>query len=95
MDYTYLLYLTQDDKLNKTTFLGMSNDRVKLYQNAMNPQTADRKNKSLILKWLTRIECNLSDQEQREMDDAFMHTCIDFYYPIGDLTLYIKLVKVY
>ena len=33
---------------------------TKLYQNVLNPQTANKSNKSLILNWLTRVNANLN-----------------------------------
>jgi hypothetical protein len=91
---TYLLYLSENDNLGRTYFLGISDNPANLYVNALNPMT-DKNTKALILKWLNRVNANLSDQEQREMDSAFMYTSIDFSYPIGDLTLYIKVIRKY
>jgi hypothetical protein len=92
----YALYLSQDNELENIIFLGIGNDPRKLYQNALNPQTAEKNNKSLILKWLTRVEANLNEQEQREMEYAFMsNPQSEFSYRIRDLTLYIKLIKRY
>ena len=92
----YVLYLSQDAQLETTIFLGISNDPAKLYLNALNPQTATRENKSLILKWLIRVEANINDQEQREMDYAFMHNHeTEFSYRIKDMTLYIKRIQRY
>ena len=91
---TYVLYLCQD--LEKPILLGASNNPVQLYQNALNPQTAEKNAKSLILNWLTRVEANLNEQEQREMDYAFMSNPLtEFSYKIRDLTLYIQIIKVY
>jgi hypothetical protein len=91
---TYVLYLCQD--MEKPILLGVSNDPLQLYQNALNPQTADKKDKSLILNWLTRVESNLNEQEQRDMDYAFtMNPLTDFSYTIRDLTLYIKQINQY
>ncbi len=92
----YAMYLSEDNQLDNTIFLGIGNDPVKLYINALNPQTANKNNKSLILKWLTRVEANLNEQEQREMDYAFMkNPQTEFSYRIKDVTLYITLVKRY
>jgi hypothetical protein len=92
----YALYLSQNDQLETTLFLGISYDPAKLYVNALNPQTAEKDTKSLILKWLTRVEANLSAQEERDMADAFMYNPeTEFSYRIKDLTLYIKLIKRY
>ena len=92
----YALYLSQDDQVKDTILLGISNDPEKLYINALNPQTADKKDKSLILKWLTQVEAKLDEQEQKEMDYAFMKNPeTEFSYSIRDLTLYIKKIKVY
>ena len=93
----YALYLIQeDDHVKNTIFLGISNDPENLYINALNPQMADKKDKSLILKWLTRVEANLNEQEQREMDYAFTkNPQTEFSYSIKDMTLYIKKIKVY
>jgi hypothetical protein len=91
---TYVLYLCQE--LEKPILLGVGNDPTELYQNALNPQTADKKDKSLILNWLTRVNANLNEQEQRDMDYAFMcNPLTEFSYNIRDLTLYIKKIKVY
>ena len=91
---TYVLYLCQD--MEKPILLGVSNDPLQLYQNALNPQTADKKDKSLILKWLTRVEANLNEQEQREMEYAFTkNPGTEFSYSIKDMTLYINKIKVY
>jgi len=93
-DTTYVLYLCQE--LEKPIILGVCNDPTKLYQNALNPQTAEKSNKSLILNWLTRVEANLNEQEQKDLDYAFMcNPLTEFSYPIKDLTLYIKKIKVY
>ena len=92
----YVMYLSQDDQLETTIFLGISNDPGKLYLNALNPQTANRENKSLILKWLIRVEANINEQEQREMDYAFMHNPeTEISYRIKDMTLYIKRIQRY
>jgi len=93
----YVMYLIQeDDHVKNTIFLGISNDPENLYQNALNPQTADKNNKSLILNWLTRVEANLNEQEQREMEYAFMsNPQTEFSYRIRDLSLHITLVKIY
>ena len=93
----YALYLIQeDDHVKNTIFLGISNDPENLYINALNPQTADKKDKSLILKWLTRVEANLNEQEQREMEYAFTkNPGTEFSYSIKDMTLYINKIKVY
>jgi len=82
--------------MEKPILLGVSNDPLKLYENALNPQTADKKDKSLILNWLIRVESNLNEQEQRDMDYAFtMNPLTDFSYTIRDLTLYIKQINQY
>jgi hypothetical protein len=93
----YALYLIQeDDHVKNTIFLGISNDPENLYINALNPQTAEKKDKSLILKWLTQVEAKLNEQEQREMDYAFMsNPQTEFSYSIKDMTLYITKIKVY
>ena len=91
---TYVLYLCQE--LEKPMLLGVGDDPTKLYQNALNPQTAEKSNKSLILNWLTRVDANLNEQEQRDMDYAFTtNPLTEFSYNIRDLTLYIKKIKVY
>jgi hypothetical protein len=91
---TYVLYLCQE--LEKPMLLGVGDDPTKLYQNALNPQTADKKDKSLILNWLTRVEANFTEQEQRDMDYEFTkNTLTEFSYKIQDLTLYIKLIQKY
>ena len=92
----YALYLTQDDQVKNTIFLGISHNPARLYINALNPQNADIKTKSLILKWLTRVEANLNEQEQRDLEYAFMRNPLtEFSYQIRDLTLNIKKIKVY
>jgi len=91
---TYVLYLCQE--LEKPILLGVGNDPIELYQNALNPQTADKKDKSLILNWLTHVEANFTEQEQRDMDYEFTkNTLTEFSYKIQDLTLYIKLIQKY
>jgi hypothetical protein len=91
---TYVLYLCQE--LEKPILLGVGDNPTKLYQNALNPQTAEKSNKSLILNWLTRVDANLNEQEQRDMDYAFTtNPLTEFSYNIRDLTLYIKKIKVY
>ena len=92
----YALYLSQDNQLETTIFLGIGNDPRKLYLNALNPHMAEKNKKSLIIKWLTRVDTNLNEQEQREMEYAFMfNPQTEFSYRIKDLTLYIKLIKKY
>jgi len=92
----YALYLIQDDQVKNTIFLGISNDPENLYINALNPQTADKKYKSLILKWLIKVEANLNEQEQREMEYAFTkNPQTEFLYSINDMTLYMTKIKVY
>jgi hypothetical protein len=45
---------------------------------------------------LTRVEANLNEQEQKDLDYAFMcNPLTEFSYPIKDLTLYIKKIKIY
>jgi len=62
----------------------------------LNPQTAEKSNKSLILNWLTRVNANLNEQEQKDLDYAFMcNPLTEFSYNIKDLTLYIKEIKEY
>ena len=91
---TYVLYLCKE--LEKPMLLGVGDDPTKLYQNALNPQTAEKSNKSLILNWLTRVDANLNEQEQRDMDYAFMSNPLtEFSYNIRDLTLCIKNIKEY
>ena len=91
---TYVLYLCQE--LEKPMILGVGDDPTKLYQNALNPQTAEKSNKSLILNWLTRVEANLNEQEKKDLDYAFMSNPLtEFSYNIKDLTLYIKEIKEY
>jgi hypothetical protein len=93
-DTTYVLYLCQE--LEKPIILGVGNDSTNLYQNALNPQTAEKSNKSLILNWLTRVEANLNEQEKKDLDYAFMcNPLTEFSYNIKDLTLYIKEIKEY
>ena len=90
---TYVLYLTQGDT---TIFLGVGHDPAKLYINALNPQTAEGDTKSLILKWLTRVEANLNEEKQREMNYTFMYTPLrQGCFCIKDLTLHIKRINVY
>ncbi len=91
---TYVLYLSQDNQLEKTVFLGAGDDPSTLYQNALNPQTAEKNHKSLILKWLVRVEANLSEQQQREMDHTFMHTPgVEGCYSIEGMTLHMKEIR--
>jgi hypothetical protein len=90
----YLLYLSQDNQLEKTVFLGAGDDPATLYQNALHLQTAEAKHKSLILKWLTRAEANLSVIEQRGMDHTFMHTpFVEGCYSIEGMTLHMKQIR--
>jgi hypothetical protein len=98
MAATYVLYLCQEwrQESNKPIILGVGNDPTKLYQNALNPQTAEKSNKSLILKWLTHVETKLDEQEQREMDYAFTkNPQTEFSYSIKEMTLYMKKIKEY
>ena len=92
--FTYLLYISENDALEKTIFLGAGEDPIKLYNNALNPQTAIKSIKSLILKWLGRIDSNLNEQEQREMDYAFTRNPeTEFSYSINGMTLYLKKIR--
>ncbi len=92
----FSLYLSQDNQVKKTIFLGLSDDPAKLYIDGLNPQSAYKKHISLILKWLTLVETELDENEKKDMDYAFMcNPLTDFSYPIKDLTLYIKKIKVY
>ena len=92
----YALYLSQDDQVKDTIFLGLSHDPARLYIDGLNPQSAYKKHKCLILKWLTLVETELDDGEKKDMDYAFMcNPLTEFSYPIKDLTLYIKKIKVY
>ena len=92
----YALYLSQDDQVKNTIFLGISNDPENLYINALNPQMVEKNSKSLILKWLTLVETKLDDVEKRDLDYAFMsNPQTEFSYSIKDMTLYIKKIKVY
>jgi hypothetical protein len=93
-DKTYVLYLRQE--WGKGILLGAGKNPSTLYQNALNPQTAEKNNKSLILKWLTLVETNLDDVEKKDLHYAFMcNPQTKFSYPIKDLTLCIKLIKEY
>lgn len=92
----YALYLSQDDQVKDTIFLGLSDNPAKLYIDALNPQFVYKKHTSLITKWLTLVETELDDVEKKDMDYAFMcNPLTEFSYPIKDLTLYIKKIKVY
>lgn len=89
----YILYISE---MNKIVNLGIGDDKSTLYVNALNPDTADEKGKTLILKWLNLVKVNLSDIKKKEMDYSFMHTpFIEGCYCINDLTLYIKKVQEY
>lgn len=93
---TYLLFLSQDNELEKTIFLGAGENPVSLFKNALNPLIADENYKSLILNWLIKVEFVLNEQEKNDMDFAFMHNPqTEFSYTIKDLTLYIKLINQY
>ena len=87
----YVLYLIQSNDVEKLIFLGAGENPAKLYQHSLNPQTATKEIKSLILKWLVCVDANLNEQEQREMDYAFMQNPEkEFSYSIRDMTLVIK-----
>jgi hypothetical protein len=94
-ELTYVLYLIQaGGKVEKQIFLGTGKDPVELYQYTLNPQTATRDIKSSILKWLVSVDANLNEQEQREMDYAFIgNPENEFSYSINDMTLVIKQIK--
>ena len=93
-DKTYVLYLRQE--YGKGILLGACKNPAILYQNALNPQTAEAKHKSLILKWLTLVEVNLDEVEKKDLNYAFMcNPLTKFSYQIEDLTLHIKLIKQY
>lgn len=92
----YALYLTQDDQVKNTIFLGLSHNPARLYINALNPQVVYKKHTSLVLRWLTLVQTELDDIERKDMDYAFMRNPLtQFSYPIKDLTLNIKKIKVY
>jgi hypothetical protein len=82
--------------MNKIVNLGIGDDKSTLYVNALNPETADKTVKPIILKWLDLVKFNLSDIKKKEMDYSFMYTpFIEGCYSINDLTLYIKKVQEY
>ena len=92
----YVLYLIQSNDVEKLIFLGAGENPAKLYQHSLNPQTATKEIKSLILKWLVCVDANLNEQEQREMDYAFMYTPFsEGYYSIEGLNLYMKKIQEY
>jgi hypothetical protein len=92
----FSLFLSKDNNVKNTIFLGLSDDPAKLYVDGLNPQTAYKKHKSIILKWLTLVETELDDLEKKDMEYAF--TCnplTEFHYPIKDMTLYIIKIKIH
>lgn len=92
----YILYLSSNDETRPIEFLGIGEDRVNLYKNALNPETADKNAKSLILKWLALVKTEMSEHKRREMDYAFMYTPFsEGYYSIEGLNLYMKKIREY
>jgi hypothetical protein len=50
--------------------------------------------KSLVLKWLVRVNATLEEQEERDLDYAFMRNPEkEFSYNIKDMTLVIKQLR--
>ena len=89
----YILYLSQDNQLDKTVFLGAGDDPATLYQNALNPEMTDKNNKYVVEKWLARVKNDISEKQRREMDHAFMYApFIAGSYSIKGMTLYMKKV---
>ena len=92
----YALYLSQDEQVKDTIFLGLSDNPARLYMDGLNPKLVHTDHISLIKKWLTLVESELDDVEKKDMDYAFMcNPLTEFSYPIKELTLYIKKIKVY
>lgn len=92
----YVLYLSQDDQVKDTIFLGLSDNPARLYMDGLNPKLVHKDHISLITKWLALVETELDDVEKKDMDYAFMcNPLTEFSYPIKDLTLYIKKIKIY
>ena len=92
----YALYLSQDDQVKDTIFLGLSDNPARLYMDGLNSKLVHKDHTSLITKWLTLVESELDDVEKKDMDYAFMcNPLTEFSYPIKDLTLYIKKIIIY
>jgi len=90
----YALYLSQDDQVKDTIFLGLSDNPARLYIDGLNPQLIYKNHISLVTKWLTLVETELDHVEKKDMDYAFMcNPLTEFSYPIKDLTLYIKKIR--
>jgi hypothetical protein len=92
----YLLYLSQDYLVKETIYLGVGQDPIKLYTNALNPDLADKNNKYVVEKWLSRVKDDLDERQRREMDRAFMYApLIAGSYSIKGMTLYMKKIREY
>lgn len=92
----YLLYLSQDYVVKETFFLGVGEDPIKLYQNALNPEMVDKNNKYVVEKWVSRLENDISVKQRREMDYTFMYApFIAGSYSIKGMTLHMKKVFEY
>ena len=90
----YALYLSQDDQVKDTIFLGLSDNPAILYIDGLNPRLIYKNHISLVTKWLNLVETELDHVEKKDMDYAFMcNPLTEFSYPIKDLTLYIKKIR--
>lgn len=88
----YLLYLSQSYSLDPI-LLGVGQNPITLYQNALNPEMTDKNNKYFVEKWLARVQNDISEKQRREMDHAFMYApFISGSYSIKGMTLYMKKV---
>ena len=94
--FAYVLYLIVDEDIDKTIFLGMSDDASKLFYQGLNDANANRDTKPYILNWIKLVEANLDTVEIHDLEYAFMYNPeTEFSYNIKNMTLYIKKIRIF
>ena len=94
--FSYLLYLIVCEDIDKTIFLGISDDASKLFYQGLNDVNANRDTKPYILNWLKLVEENLNRVETHDLEYAFMYNPeTEFSYNIKNMTLYIKKISIF
>jgi hypothetical protein len=96
MNQTYVLYLVKECNYDKNIvlFLGSADDSSKLYMNGLNHTLAHEANRTDLLKWLLLVETELSEQEKKDLEYAFMYNPeMGFSYAIKEMSLHVKKIN--
>ena len=92
--FTYVLYLIEDNDLEKIMFLGTGRDPGRLYCSGLDAEKGNKEIKAYILKWVNLFQNNLDEQERKDLEYAFINNPErEFSYNIKNMTLYIKKIR--